>query len=239
MRVIVADHTNFPDLWILSRELHEDAVAKYPFAAAGMNERGVLLAYHRIMGWCLDPSNVVLMAYDEAKPAGYMHLQMLPFVGSENSTIASSVGFYIRPEYRAGKATALLYRTARKVLQANRITHVQAVVLTANRETTTLYESHGYEPVATIFQRDIRAVRPEKDHGRELSSQEGQQGHVGGGKDRGTGDLELPERSPVLADSGDHPERPGESAHDDAAGPGCDVPAGGVAGQPGRELLPQ
>lgn len=215
MQVVVANHTHFPDLWMLSRELHADAVAKYPFADAGMNDKGVLMAYHRILGWTLDSSNVVLMVYDEATPVGYMHLQMIPFVGSENSTIASSVGFYIRPAYRATKATVLLYRTARKVLQANRITHVQAVVLTANKETTKLYESHGYAPIATIWQRDIRAVRPEKNDGREHAGQEGEQGHLGGGEDGRAGDHGLPERPAVPAGTRAHPECPRQPVYAD------------------------
>lgn len=182
IRVVQANHFNINDLWILTRELHDDAVKKYPFTDNGMDHRGVLQAYHRVLGWTLDLSNVVLMAYDDALAVGYMHLQMVPFVGSENSNIGSSIGFYVKPEYRAGKATALLYRTARKVLQANQKSFVQAVVLTANTETNKLYEDHGYKPVATIWQRDIRTVRPGVSDERKLERQEVLQGDGGGGQ---------------------------------------------------------
>lgn len=213
MKVVRAQAEHLDDLWKLTRELYEDGVRVYPFSAAGMNQVGHLHAFHRVLGWVLDGSAWVIMVYDGVNPVGYMHLQYLPFVGSENSTIASSVGFYIRPDYRRGRATILLYREARRVLLAGGATHVQAVVLTANTETSTLYEAHGYEPVATIYQRDLRKVNP---HGRIGGSQEVEQVGCGGDENHRHREDGLSERSDVSAGVGARVEHPAKSAYADS-----------------------
>lgn len=180
MKVVRAQREQFSDLLRMAQELHAESVKIYPFASAGMDANGHMLYLHKILGWCLDASVVVLMVYDGDVPAGYMHLQFCPFVGSENSTIASSTGFYIRPEYRKSKAVFHLYRSARAVLREHGITHVQACVLTANTDVTKLYQSHGYDAVATVFQRDIRKVNPDE---RKQPGQEIRQGGSGSDED--------------------------------------------------------
>lgn len=190
MQVIRAQREHFNDLWVLVRELHAESVRIYPFAALGMNADGVMRSFHQTLGWCLDRSVVVLIVYDGEVPTGYLHLQFSPFVGSENAPIASSVGFYIRPEYRKSKAVFHLYRKAREVVRENGYTHVQACVLTANTDTATLYEAHGYDAVATIYQRDIRKVRPDE---RKQPSQEVRQGGGCGDADGPAGQAGLPQ----------------------------------------------
>ena len=159
IRVVTATEKEFPHVWQLSRELFAEESDKYPAYAAGMNERGVLLAYHRILGWCLDPSMVVLLAYADDVPVGYLQVEFTPFVGSPNAAIGKSIGFYVRPEWRK-RATTLLYRWARKVYQANGCTKAQATVLTTNTETRMLYEAHGWKQVAIIYERDLTKVHP-------------------------------------------------------------------------------
>jgi len=209
MKVIRASPENLDDLWTLSRELAADAAEKYPFSLSGMNQVGYLHDFHRILGWLLDGTVWVLMVYDGGRPAAYMHLQYSPFVGSPNSTIASSCGFYVRPEYRGGRCTVLLYRMAAKVLRGAGATHVQAMVLTANKETATLYEAHGYEAVATVYQRDVRRLHPESEtEGNDERpierSQEIEQSGQGCDEHAANGGDESTSRPGIRADQGNH-----------------------------------
>lgn len=186
MKIVRATTQHFPALWTLVVALYGHEQEKHPLLAAGMDERGWAFKAHRTMGWLLDGHSAVFLAYVDEMAVGFVQFSASPTVGNENSTIGSSGGFYVLPEWRK-KATFPLMREFVRLVRATGTTHVQAVTLTGNDEACKLYEAHGFAPIAVIYQKDMRHV------GRVCTKQE--VGQDGGGckEDGAAGSGGLPE----------------------------------------------
>jgi len=160
MRVIRATISNFSDVWELHRLLYaERCTQNVESATRGMDSTGIMMMYHRLMGFILSGNNVILVVYDEDCAVGYMHLGAYQIIGSDNAPIASSYGVYVLPKYRRGKASYMLLRAVKTVLREWNRPYLQAIALTENTAAAKLYEDHSFRAIGTVYEREVRDER--------------------------------------------------------------------------------
>lgn len=119
-------------------------------------------------GQLLDEKFLVIMAYHELEPVGYVSLTQGAVVGLHDKPGFIVVGWYVKPEHRRGPVAARLNLAVARVAADMKIDRIQGIV--RNKAVGEMLKCHDFQQVGVVYERRL-------DSGRELRPEAGQEVH--------------------------------------------------------------
>jgi GNAT superfamily N-acetyltransferase len=118
-----------------------------------VTDRGVLDVVARAAGWISDPSFMILVAADGDELIGYLAVSPELIDDHGGQIGATSVGFYVKPEWRPRGIAGLLWRAAKGVVDEVVCQAFQAIVRPDNRDLGGALERRGFEAIGVLYER--------------------------------------------------------------------------------------
>ena len=155
IRLDLIDWTRYTDLEILRRKLIEYEHGISDSAARGWAAVAAFQSAMESASSVTDPDVVTFIAYDDKTPVGYIQISRSSFLGMGTGVTLSVNGWWVEPEYRP-KVGGILARAAMKTARRAKSDAWQAMVVDENKDVHHLLQSHGWRPVATVYEYEVK-----------------------------------------------------------------------------------
>jgi len=147
-----ATHADIHDVWMMRLEMQRWEPAPWSLRK-DLSERSIAALHCQTMAWLLDANTCVFLVHHHEDPVGYIVLASGKLMGHGDGATVRVDGWYHRPGY--DKAGRMLAMAAGRLIKKAGIQFIQGCVLESNETMQEYLETHHFQPVGRIYQREV------------------------------------------------------------------------------------